>query len=64
MMANVNVELVDFNGNTSVHLACYTGKLDCLRILSNYVLMPKLLNTINYDGKFLLFLYIINYNLI
>lgn len=53
MMANVNAELLDFNGNTAVHLACYAGKLDCLRILNNYVLLPKILDTINYDGKYL-----------
>uniref|UniRef100_A0A2H8THA5 NF-kappa-B inhibitor cactus n=1 Tax=Melanaphis sacchari TaxID=742174 RepID=A0A2H8THA5_9HEMI len=50
MMANANAEILDCNGNTAVHLACYGGKLDCLRILASYVLLPKILDTINYDG--------------
>lgn len=46
------MEILDCNGNSAVHLACYDGNLECLRILSNYhVLLPKLLETINYDGK-------------
>lgn len=55
MMRNTNVEIFDCNGNTAVHLACYNGKLDCLRILASYVLLPKLLETINYDGKLFFF---------
>jgi len=51
-MANANPELLDCNGNTAVHLACYSGKLDCLKILANYVLLPKMLDIINYDGKY------------
>lgn len=51
MKANANAGLLDCNGNTAVHLACYNGKLDCLRVLDNYVLLPKMLDTINYDGK-------------
>lgn len=50
MMANANAEILDCNGNTAVHLACYDGKLDCLRILASYVLLPKIFDTINYDG--------------
>jgi len=52
MMANANAEILDCNGNTAVHLACYDGKLDCLRILASYVLLPKIFDTINYDGMY------------
>lgn len=51
LMANANADLLELNGNTAVHLACYGGKLDCLRILANYVLLPKMLDIINYDGE-------------
>lgn len=51
MMADANAELLDFNGNTAVHLACYGGKLDCLKIMANYAYLPKMLDTINYDGE-------------
>ncbi|VVC43832.1 Hypothetical protein CINCED_3A005380 [Cinara cedri] len=50
LMKNANVELLDINGNNAVHLACYGGKLDCLKILASSVLLPKMLDTINYDG--------------
>lgn len=55
-MANANAEVLDCNGNTAVHLACYGGKLDCLRILASYVLLPKIFDTINYDGKYLIYI--------
>jgi len=51
MTSNVNPEILDCNGNTAVHLACYYGKLDCLRILDSYVFLSNILDTINYDGK-------------
>lgn len=51
MMRNANVEIFDCNGNTAIHLACYNGNLDCLRILASFILLPKLLETINYDGE-------------
>ncbi|XP_060877725.1 NF-kappa-B inhibitor cactus-like [Metopolophium dirhodum] len=50
MKANANAEILDYKGNTAVHLACYDGKLDCLKIFANYVLLPKIFDTINYDG--------------
>lgn len=50
MAANANAEILDCNGNTAVHLACYNGRLDCLRIFTNYVFLPKMFDTINYDG--------------
>jgi len=50
MTSNVNPEILDCNGNTAVHLACYYGKLDCLRILDSYVFLSNILDTINYDG--------------
>jgi len=60
MMANANAEILDCNGNTAVHLACYGGKLDCLRILASYVLLPKIFDTINYDGMYLIYIKSIN----
>lgn len=59
-MANANAEVLDCNGNTAVHLACYGGKLDCLRILASYVLLPKIFDTINYDGKYLIYIKFLN----
>ncbi|XP_050538958.1 NF-kappa-B inhibitor cactus-like isoform X2 [Daktulosphaira vitifoliae] len=50
LKAGANAEIIDCSGNTAVHLACYIGKLDILRILSNYVLLPKMLDAVNYDG--------------
>lgn len=62
MMANANAEILDCNGNTAVHLACYDGKLDCLKILASYVLLPKIYETINYDGMYLIYIkYMNNY---
>lgn len=52
MAANANAEILDCNGNTAVHLACYNGRLDCLRILTSYVFLPKMFDTINYDGMY------------
>lgn len=52
MAANANAEILDCNGNTAVHLACYNGRLDCLRILTSYVFLPKIFDTINYDGMY------------
>jgi len=60
MMANANAEILDYKGNTAVHLACYDGKLDCLKILANYVLLPKIFDTINYDGMYLIYIKNIN----
>lgn len=51
LMNNANAELLDIHGNNAVHLACYGGKLDSLRILASSVLLPKMLDTINYDGE-------------
>lgn len=51
IIAGANVELLDFNGNTVAHLACYDGVLDCLKILANCGFLPNILDTINYDGK-------------
>lgn len=50
-MNNANAELLDTRGNNAVHLACYGGKLDSLRILASSVSLPKMLDTINYDGE-------------
>lgn len=51
MIAKANGELLDYDGNTAIHLACYSGFLDCLNILSKYLTLSKLLDIINYDGK-------------
>lgn len=51
IIAGANVELLDFKGNTIAHLACYEGILDCLKILASFGFLPKMLDTINYDGK-------------
>lgn len=55
MSANANAEILDCNGNTAVHLACYYGKLDCLTIFGSYKFLPKMFDTINYDGMYFKF---------
>lgn len=56
MMAHANAEILDYKGNTAVHLACYDGKLDCLKIFANYVSLPKIFDIINYDGMYLIYI--------
>jgi ankyrin repeat protein len=52
MIAKANGELLDYDGNTAIHLACYNGFLDCLNTLSKHLTLSKMLDIINYDGKY------------
>lgn len=55
MAANANAAILDCNGNTAVHLACYDGKLKCLEIiLASDLFQQKILDIINYDGMYLI----------
>lgn len=54
MIAKANGELLDYDGNTAIHLACYNGFLDCLNVLSKHLTLSKMLDIINYDGKYFL----------